>query len=261
MKKFFISLILASLILLNCISYCSSYKFTATADKTTVNPGDEVYISLKVSDINACSDGINVVETTLLYDTSVFEKFEFVEKNNWKVTYNSNQGDRYGKLLYTKMITGVTDDEEIGILKFKLKDDLKEMETEIKLLQVTSNDGYELMNEGDRIITLKIKKETAPIQPDEPTPDEPAPDEPTPNKPEKPSVPSEPTDTPAKDEEDTGTVMGVQTGDLVGIVVFILLLIIIINLIIFIYTRQKKSISPDNNTNDSNKDSDINSNN
>lgn len=115
--------------LLSNYSYASSYKFTAEANKTTVNPGDEVKINLEISDINVPSNGINVVETTLVYDTSVFENFEFIEMNDWKHTYNSNQGKLYGKLLYTKMVSGVSEQEKIGALKFKLKKDLPEMET------------------------------------------------------------------------------------------------------------------------------------
>ena len=232
MKKIIISLILTSLILLSCTCYASTYKFSATADKTTVKPGDEVLISLKVSDINAGSDGINVVETTLVYDKNVFDSFNFIPKNDWKHTYNSNAGERFGKLLYTKMITGVTKDEEIGVLKFKLKDELNISETEIKLLQVTSNDGYELMNDGDKIIKLKIVKD---IIPEEPKPEEPKPEEPKPEEP-KPEEPD-------NKDDDTGTIMGVQTGDFVGIIFFILLITILINIIIFVYNKNKKSSS------------------
>ena len=267
MKKIIISLILTSLILLSCICYASTYKFTALADKTTVKPGDEILISLKVSDINAGSDGINVVETTLVYDKNVFDSFNFISKNDWKHTYNSNAGERFGKLLYTKMITGVTKDEEIGVLKFKLKDELNISETEIKLLQVTSNDGYELMNDGDKIIKLKIVKDIIPEEPkpeepkpeepkpeepkpEEPQPEEPKPEEPKPEepKPEEPkpeeSKPEEPKpEEPDNKDDDTGTIMGVQTGDFVGIIFFILLITILINIIIFVYNKNKKSSS------------------
>lgn len=224
MKKIIIPFCIFFVILLSYTSYASNYTFTANANKTTVNPGDEVTISLKVSDIEAGKNGINVVETTLEYDTSLFENFEIIDKNDWKSTYNSNQGNRYGKLLYTKMVTGVTEDQEIGILKFKLKDNLDEQETQIKLFQVTSNDGYELMNDGDKIITLKIVKPSIPVQPE--------PDTEPDAEPEKPSN---------IEDEDNGTVMGVQTGDLLIIVIIILLLVIIINLIIFFYYKLKKS--------------------
>lgn len=56
------------------------------------------------------------------------------------------------------MTSGVNENEEIGKIKLKLRDDLDEMETEIKLKEITSNDGKELMPNGDRIIKIKIIK-------------------------------------------------------------------------------------------------------
>lgn len=238
MKKFIISFFTLFIILLSYTTYASTYTFTAEADKTTVNPGDEVTILLKVSNINAGSKGINVVETTLEYDNSIFESLDFIDKNDWKPTYNTNSGNRFGKLLYTKMVSGVTTDEEIGILRFKLKDNLDEMQTQIKLLQVTSNDGYSLMNDGDKIITLNIVKSPKPITPDpvnptpeEPTPEEPTPEEPTPDNSTKPSTP----------EKDSGSVSGVQTGDIIGFIIGILLIVIVINFVIYICLKHKKS--------------------
>ena len=156
MKKFFISfLIIFSVLLLSFSSYASSFNFTLTPNESSVKPGDEISITLTISDINAGQYGINAVETTLVYDSTIIENVEFIDKNNWKSTYNNNEGTLHGKLLYSKMVTGVKDDEVIGILKFKIKEDLQPFETEIKLLQVTSNDGFELINNGDKIIKLK----------------------------------------------------------------------------------------------------------
>ena len=144
MKKLFISIITVCILFFSILSVqASSYKFVANPSKTIVEYGDEVTIDLKVEDIDVGKDGINVVETTLIYDKNVFEKFEIIDKNNWNSTYNNQSGEKEGKLLFTKMATGVTDDEVIGVLKLKLKDNLDDInETQIKLLQVTSNDGY-----------------------------------------------------------------------------------------------------------------------
>ena len=54
------------------------------------------------------------------------------------------------------MVTGVNSYEEIGNIVFKLKDNLDEMETEIKLKSITSNDSNELIDSNDQIIKLKI---------------------------------------------------------------------------------------------------------
>lgn len=137
----------------------SSFTFTSKAQKEIVNPGDEVIIDLQISNINAGNEGINVVETSLEYDYNVFDSIEFERQNNWNIEYNNIQNhNKYGKLLFVKISSGVNNDEQIGKLKLKLKQDLEEMETEIKLKQVTSNDGKELILEGDRIIKIRIVK-------------------------------------------------------------------------------------------------------
>lgn len=137
----------------------SSFEFSAKAQKEIFNPGDEVIIDMNISNIDAGDEGINVVETSLEYDETVFESIEFQKQNDWKVEYNDIQGHvNQGKVLFVKMTSGVTNDEEIGKIKLKLRDDLGELETEIKLKQVTSNDGKELIPEGDRIIKIKIVK-------------------------------------------------------------------------------------------------------
>lgn len=162
-KKITICMILTLMISMVAIVKASSFTFTAKAQKEIVNPGDEVIIDLNISNINAGSEGINVIETSLEYDNSIFESMEFEKQNDWKVEYNDISGhNKQGKILFVKMVSGVKQDEEIGKIKLKLKQNLGEMETEIRLENITSNDGKELIHEGDRIIKIKIVKAQTP---------------------------------------------------------------------------------------------------
>lgn len=155
--------IILAIISFATIAKASGFTFTAKAQREIVNPGDEVIIDLDISNIDAGDEGINVVETSLEYDNSIFESMEFEKQNNWNIEYNNiSKHNKQGKLLFVKMASGVKQDEEIGKIKLKLRQDLGEMETEIKLKQVTSNDGKELMPEGDRIIKIKIVKNSNP---------------------------------------------------------------------------------------------------
>lgn len=141
-------------------SIASSFKFAATTKKDTYKPGEEVIVNMDISEIKAGEEGINVIETTLEYDKDVFESIEFKKQNEWQIEYNDIKGhDKEGKVLFTKIETGVTKNEEVGKIKLKLKSKLKDQETEIKLLKVTSNDGKELMDDGDKIIKIKIQNE------------------------------------------------------------------------------------------------------
>ena len=249
MKKFIISFILLFSVLAFNSVYASTFSFSTLPELESVVPGEELLITLKVSDIDAGEDGINVVETKLEYDKSIIDSIEFVEKNNWKSTYNPNEGDLYGKLLYTKMVTGVKDDEEIGVLKVKIKDSLtSNFFTEIKLLQVTSNDGYTLMNDGDKIIRLVyIKHSPAPVEPE--YPEEPVEPENTNTTAEleKTVTPSEPKkeDINTSEEESKKSVIPVfdnaQTGDIIGLVLVVLALFIIIYVVVKIVGNKYKN--------------------
>lgn len=244
MKKLFISIIILFFVMLSYTCYASTFEFTPQSNKTGVNPGDEVFISMKISDITA-TDGINVVETTLNYDKSIIDSIEFIDKNEWKSTYNSNQGELYGKLLYTKMVTGVKDDEEIGVLKVKIKENLDQFKTDITFSQVTSNDGFELMNVGDKVVTLTYSKSQPKPEPKpEPEPDpEPQPKPPVPDEPSNEVTPRNEAN-PANNVEPKKDVPNnspnAQTGDIIGFVCVILLIAVILSLVLFIISKKKK---------------------
>ncbi len=158
MKKLFQSTLIICLILLAFSTVnASTFEFVAKADKEVVNPSDEVTVSMQINDIDTKDEGINVVEFDLEYDENIFESMNFIYKNDWEITYNDDKNSsKYGKTLIHKMVTGVNSYEEIGNIIFKLKDNLDEMETEIKLKSITSNDSNELIDSNDQIIKLKI---------------------------------------------------------------------------------------------------------
>lgn len=170
-KKIFIFGIMLSLIVLNnAFVYASSFKFDAKAEKEIYKLGEEVYVDMNISEINAGTYGINVIGADLEYDENVFESIEFINKNKWEYEYNSSKtSEKYGKVLFTNISSGVKEAEGIGMIKFKLKSNLSDMETQIKLKQITSNDGKNLLSQGDRIITIKIVNDKKQDEPkDEP---------------------------------------------------------------------------------------------
>lgn len=245
MKKICISVLFIFAFLLSYCSYASSFNLTATPESINVNPGDEVSVTLKISDIDAGSEGINVVETTLEYDNNYIESVDFIEKNDWKSEYNSNQGNLFGKLLYTKMVTGVTSDEEIGVLKIKIKEHVDEFETQVKLKNVTSNDGYNLIDAGTKIINLKYKIVPPGPQPTPPEDKEPEkePEVEPEKEPEK--QPEQKPVEPAKEETKPAPIIGyiqnAQTGDIIGIVTGILLLAVVLSIVLYIISKHNKN--------------------
>lgn len=139
-------------------SQASSFNFIVNSDKTEVEHGDEVTVEVKLSDIDMGEKGINVVEGQLEYDKNFLESQGFVGSNEWKITYNSEEGKLKGKFLIDKMEEGIKTEESIGKIKFRVKQNVKQGETQIKIKGIKSNDGQNLIEEEDKEVTLKIKK-------------------------------------------------------------------------------------------------------
>ena len=137
----------------------SSFIFSATPDKTEVEPGGEVVtIDLSVSEINLGEHGMNVVGGYLYYDTDFFSKMELVNVNDWEITYNTEEGERNGKFLIVKMVDGIHEEESICQIKVTVNKDLTEGEGTVRLKEIQSNDGEKLVDQGDRTITVRIKQ-------------------------------------------------------------------------------------------------------
>lgn len=200
----------------------SSFSFIAKAEKEVINIGDTVNIQLTIDEIDAGTEGINVVEMWLEYDKNVFEKLEFTEENDWRIVYN----EETGKMLFVKMVDGVKEKENIGKINLKSKDNLEDIDTEIKLKEITSNDGNTLIDEGERIIRIRIEN------PIVPTPTPTATPTPTPTPTATPTP--KPTSVPNK------VIENIKTGDIKPIIaISIVVVVIVINVVYFIIRKKK----------------------
>lgn len=136
--------------------YASSFKFNVSASKTKLKPGEETIITMKISDIVDSNNlGINAVESVLEYDKNIFEVIttsNMEGKNNWTITYNQQEQN----FLVNNIISGVKEEQEIGQIKFKVKENVGKTTTKIKFKSVKSNDGTNLMNGVDREVEITI---------------------------------------------------------------------------------------------------------
>lgn len=139
--------------------YALSFKFNVTADKKEAKAGDEVAVKMEIADIDMGELGINAIEGILEYDDSIFEivRREDIEtKNNWTMTYNEEAGAKEGNFLVSNIVAGIKSSQEIGTIKFRIRKDAKQGETEIKFKGITSNDGGNLVKEEDKKVVIKI---------------------------------------------------------------------------------------------------------
>lgn len=141
--------------------YSSSFKFVVTASKTRLKAGESTMVTMKISDIVDSNNlGINALESVLEYDTNVLEVVtpnDMNGKNNWAITYNTKEQN----FLVCNIISGVKEEQDIGEIKFKVRDNIGPTKTIIRFKNVRSNDGNNLMPETDKEIELIIYEDEA----------------------------------------------------------------------------------------------------
>ncbi len=117
-----------------------SLVFTPTPSSTKLNEGEEITITLELSEIKMGQDGINTFGGKLEYDENVFEKVtsdDISSQNNWSIAYNDEETAKKGTFLAT-INTGTSKNQVIGIIKLKVKTNLKSQDTEIKFTSLSS---------------------------------------------------------------------------------------------------------------------------
>lgn len=139
----------------------NTFKAKITPIQSTIKPGEEIIVTISVSDIDMGENGINALEGMLEYDKEIFEevKSSSIESyNNWATTYNDEKSNLNGKFLSVNLSAGVKEDTKILSIKFKAKNDIKQTgETIIKIKDVTSNNGKDLINVGDLNVKVTIQ--------------------------------------------------------------------------------------------------------
>ena len=166
-RKVGITVVLATILTIMCAGYVTAqthtFKANASANVDVLKPGEEVTVTLNVSNIDMGENGINVIEGTLSYDKNVFEeisKSDIKTLENWATTYNDEDTPSNGKFISVNLSEGVQKNTNILSVKFKVKSDVTEnTKTQIKFEEVTSNDGVDLVNVGTKVVDLKVELE------------------------------------------------------------------------------------------------------
>jgi len=135
-----------------------SLVFIPQANSTTLQEGEEVVISLKLSEINMGEEGINSFGGKLVYDEEIFEKVtvsDISSQNNWSIAYNDEETDMQGTFLATTNM-GASEAQTIGTIKLRVKTNLKSTTTTIRFTELSSV-AEDTVNLEDETIQLSIK--------------------------------------------------------------------------------------------------------
>jgi cohesin domain len=158
-KKLGLIMILSIIMVsLTGIVSASSFDVGVNPIEVTAKQGESIEVKVDLKDIDMKEKGINTLEGYINFDEDVIENVEVETKNDWQIEYNKDSNsDLYGKFLMVKDIDGIKENEEVLTLKIKVKDKVKKESTKVILKDLTSNDGENLVNIGDKEININFE--------------------------------------------------------------------------------------------------------
>lgn len=131
--------------------------FTARLESnvTTLEPGTEVELSLKLENFTEGEAGISVLLATIDYDRAVFEKItekDLTLGSNWgSILYNEENG----KLLLDSYVPVDTSHEAVKI-KLKVREDMSSKgNMQIAIKEINASDGLKDIYTDDATITFE----------------------------------------------------------------------------------------------------------
>ena len=159
MKKLGLIMILSIIMVsLTGIVSASSFDVGVNPIEVTAKQGESIEVKVDLKDIDMKEKGINTLEGYINFDEDVIENVEVETKNDWQIEYNKDSNsDLYGKFLMLKDIEGIKENEEVLTLKIKVKDKVKKESTKVILKDLTSNDGENLVNIGNKEININFE--------------------------------------------------------------------------------------------------------
>lgn len=175
MKKKFLILLLIMMLIISLLSVFSeaaqsqySFIVSMTAKNSRVTAGNEVLITVKLSNLNVGENGISSFTAYLSYDTDVFETLTDSSVdglNGWVPNYSTGTGK---VSLYKR--TFLKTDEEIMTIALKTKAGLADgTQGEVKLSTIIVSDGSDEVMSSPVSTSITIGSETA-VDPVNPTP-------------------------------------------------------------------------------------------
>ena len=156
---FLIIALIFSLLTVTVNAADSEFKVTLDSSDTSVEKGEEVTVTLNVSDFEEnVEKGINRVSGTLEIDDKAFEEVtsESIEGlNDWKVSYDSSTG----KLECTKLKT-ITKGQDVCEITLEAKSSTTSTSGKIELSDLTASDSDVELSADDASLNLTIGSET-----------------------------------------------------------------------------------------------------
>lgn len=119
---------------------------------------ETITISLKISDLQDYTNGINAVSGKLVYDTNMIESVTFKGMNNWSCAYNDEENnENKGNFMLITTSGNVNTDTEVAKIELKLKNVTEKQKTKIKFEDIQTSYHAQKIKAEDKEINLKIE--------------------------------------------------------------------------------------------------------
>lgn len=160
MKKKFLKITIIAILLIwmyTTIASALSFTATMTPSSTSVDESTEFTISIKVSNLDVGSNGINTLSGTLTYDQTIFETISdssIEGLNSWSQSYNAQTG----KITLTKT-TFVKTEESVFQITLKTKSDVKGKTGTIQFTDIVASNSESEITASDISTTITVGKD------------------------------------------------------------------------------------------------------
>ena len=155
-RKLAVIIVMLVLVATSLVTTVSASSFTAsmTPNRTTVAESNEVVVTIRVSNLDVGTTGINAFEGVLSYSTQIFETInaDSIEGNNgWQPTYNQDSGKI---MLYKQGF--LNEDADIVQITFKAKTNVTGKTGDIKLSDIKASNTGETIEASTISTTITV---------------------------------------------------------------------------------------------------------
>ena len=159
MKNKIIIKIILFIVIILIPNIVSATKVELLTNQNEIEAGEEVTIVIKVKEIDI-EEGINSLQGQFIYNKEDWEQVtseNIKGKNNWSIVYNDENSNSEGKFILINLGEGKNNDQELCEIKLKAKNKIVNSESEIKLIDLYTTDGEQMIELQEENITIHIQ--------------------------------------------------------------------------------------------------------
>ena len=140
------------------VSASSNLDINVSVNKDSIHNGEEIVLSLSLSNLRELGDGVNAYVMTLHYDTSQFDFVKAEGSNNWNAPMYNNNSISTGNVKIVSTISNFTTDEnEFLRITLKAKQDINNSDANVSFDNISF--AAKINSKTTKILAKDIKVE------------------------------------------------------------------------------------------------------